>query len=99
MSEEQEKQVEIISISFDEKEINEVGSLDAVTNQITKFCKASFQEVVNSANDLILKQQEIVVGKDDKKSYDEAKELYSRHKTLWVKIDKDTDIIKKNINH
>ena len=95
MSEKEETQV--ITISFDEVETKEVGSLDAVTNQITKFCKASFEEVVNSANQLILQQQEIIVDKDDKKSYDEAKELYSKHKNLWVKIDKDTDIIKKNI--
>jgi len=97
MSEKEETQVQVITISFDEIETKEVGSLDAVTNQITKFCKASFEEVVNSANQLILQQQEIIVDKDDKKSYDEAKELYSKHKNLWVKIDKDTDIIKKNI--
>jgi len=95
--EQQEQEVQLISISFDEKESTEVGTLDAITNQITKFCRVSFEETVNTANQLISSQMTIVVGKDDKKSYDEAKELYSKHKNLWVKIDKDTDIIKKNI--
>jgi hypothetical protein len=95
--EQQEQEVQLISISFDEKESTEVGTLDAITNQITKFCRVSFEETVNTANELISSQMTIIVGKDDKKSYDEAKELYSKHKNLWVKIDKDTDIIKKNI--
>ena len=100
MSEQQEQEVQevqLISISFDEKESTEVGTLDAITNQITKFCRVSFEETVNVANELISSQMTIVVGKDDKKSYDEAKELYSKHKNLWVKIDKDTDLIKKSI--
>ena len=97
MSEQEEKEVQLISISFDEKESTEVGTLDAITNQITKFCRVSFEETVNTANQLISSQMTIVVGKDDKKSYDEAKELYSKHKNLWVKIDKDTDLIKKSI--
>jgi hypothetical protein len=97
MSEQEEKEVQLISISFDEKESTEVGTLDAITNQITKFCRVSFEETVNTANQLISSQINIVVGKDDKKSYDEAKELYSKHKNLWVKIDKDTDLIKKSI--
>ena len=100
MSEQQEQEVQevqLISISFDEKESTEVGTLDAITNQITKFCRVSFEETVNTANELISSQMTIVVGKDDKKSYDEAKELYSKHKNLWVKIDKDTDLIKKSI--
>lgn len=97
MSEQEEQEVQLISISFDEKESTEVGTLDAITNQITKFCRVSFEETVNTANELISSQMTIVVGKDDKKSYDEAKELYSKHKNLWVKIDKDTDLIKKSI--
>ena len=97
MSEQQEEEVQLISISFDEKESTEVGTLDAITNQITKFCRVSFEETVNTANQLISSQMTIVVGDDDKKSYDEAKELYSKHKNLWVKIDKDTDLIKKSI--
>lgn len=97
MSEQEEEEVQLISISFDEKESTEVGTLDAITNQITKFCRVSFEETVNTANQLISSQMTIVVGDDDKKSYDEAKELYSKHKNLWVKIDKDTDLIKKSI--
>jgi hypothetical protein len=97
MSEQEEQEVQLISISFDEKESTEVGTLDAITNQITKFCRVSFEETVNTANELISSQMTIVVSKDDKKSYDEAKELYSKHKNLWVKIDKDTDLIKKSI--
>lgn len=95
---EEKNEFELISISFDEKEVNtEEGSLDLITNQITRFCKSSFEEAVNKANDLIKNQMQTQVSKDDKKAYDEAKELYSKHKTLWVKIDKDTDLIKKNI--
>ena len=100
MSEQEEKkeqEVQLISISFEEKESTEVGTLDAITNQITSFCRVSFEETLKTANTLISSQMSIVVSKDDKKSYDEAKELYSKHKNLWVKIDKDTDLIKKSI--
>ena len=61
MSEQEEEEVQLISISFDEKESTEVGTLDAITNQITKFCRVSFEETVNTANQLISSQMRSVL--------------------------------------
>lgn len=74
-----------------------VISLDVISKQVTSFTRDSFQITVLEAEELINKANEIEVKIDDKKSYDEAKNLYSKTKDLWVKVRKDKELINKNL--
>jgi hypothetical protein len=89
---------ELINISFDNdvKDLQEVSEI-TINNAITSFCKKSFQQTIINANSLIKSQINIQVDKNDKQSYELAKDLFYKHRTLWIQIKKDTDIIKKNI--
>jgi hypothetical protein len=89
---------ELINISFDDdvKDLNEVSEI-TINNAITSFCKKSFQKTIINANSLISSQINIEVDKNDKQSYELAKDLFYKHRTLWIQIKKDTEIIKKNI--
>jgi hypothetical protein len=89
---------QLIKVSFDIDENNdsEVSQI-SVNNSIIQFCQKSFKNTINTANELILKQIDFEVGKNDLKSYELAKDLFYKHRNLWIKVKKDTEIIKKEI--
>lgn len=89
---------QLIKVSFeiDENNDSEVSQI-SVNNSMIQFCQKSFKNTIENANELILKQIDIEVGKNDFKSYELAKDLFYKHRNLWIKVRKDTDIIKKAI--
>lgn len=89
---------QLIKVSFeiDENNDSEVSQI-SVNNSMIQFCQKSFKNTISSANELILKQIDFEVGKNDLKSYELAKDLFYKHRNLWIKVKKDTDIIKKAI--
>lgn len=89
---------ELINISFDDnvQDLKEVSEI-TISSAITSFCKKSFQQTIINANSLIKSQMNIEVDKNDKQSYELAKDLFYKHRNLWIQIKKDTEIIKKNI--
>jgi len=89
---------ELIDICFDIEETeNQDISEISVNNSIIQFCQKSFENTIEEANGLISQQMSVIVGKDDLKAYEEAKRLFYIHRNLWIKVRKDTELIKKAI--
>jgi hypothetical protein len=100
---------ELIKISFEVENLTALPSSLPISNEesdvsdfsvnssIVDFCEKQFKKTIDKANELISQQMNVEVGKTDVASYNKAKELFYKHRSLWTQVKKDTVLIKRNL--
>ena len=82
-----------LPISNEESDVSDFS----VNSSIVDFCEKQYKKTIDKANDLISQQMNVEVGKTDIASYNKAKELFYKHRSLWTQVKKDTVLIKKEM--